>query len=380
MSILLLVCGALSLLVALVGLLALGDLVQLIVAFPRAFTYAVFRVRIPLMILGTGLFGVTLFLGIADRLAPWWALVLYAAVFAVLFFGGFVGPTYVLFRTQQRSARYVPVADLAGQLEDDAEVFTVEVNGDARAFPHRWIQRPHVAGDVVGGEPVAMTYCALSHLGMAYRAEDGGRTLDLKVMTQLENNLVLFDASTQEPIEQIYGRTVGRGGAIPTIPSTVMPFRAFRSLYPEGKVFFNPPSGFLDRRVRGMMDGLLFKQGGQYDPSNPKPVFPTIDHVDRRVPAKEQVYGIVLDGEAVAFTLGYLAKNGGAVTERIGESLITVKHFPDLGFVDVFLGDVKDVDPRGFRPGGEQAPRVPHASCVLWMIWANFYRGTGVRV
>ncbi|HEY2737674.1 MAG TPA: DUF3179 domain-containing (seleno)protein, partial [Thermoanaerobaculia bacterium] len=214
MFLLFLACGALSLLIALVGLLALGDMVQLLVAFPRAFTYGIFRVRMPLMIVGLASFAVTLFLGFADRLAPWWALALFGVAFAVLFFGGFVGPTYVLFRTQQRSARYVSVAELAGQLEDEAEVFTVEVNGDARAFPHRWIQRPHVAGDVVGGQPVAMTYCALSHLGMAYGAEDGGRLRDLKVMTQLENNLVLFDASTQEPIEQIYGRTAGRGGAI----------------------------------------------------------------------------------------------------------------------------------------------------------------------
>ena len=38
------------------------------------------------------------------------------------------------------------------------------------------------------------------HLGVACR----NAPLDLKVMTQLENNLVLFNAATQEPIEQIY--------------------------------------------------------------------------------------------------------------------------------------------------------------------------------
>jgi hypothetical protein len=373
-------CAGLSLVAALIGLLALGDMVQLVVAFPRAFTYRVFRIRIPLMLIALGGFAATLGLGIAERLAPGWALALYGVVFAVLFFGGFVAPIYVMFRTQQRSARYVPVADLDGQLAEDAEVFAVEINGDARAFPLRWIQRPHVAGDVVGGEPIAMTYCALSHLGMAYRSEAGGRQLDLKVMTQLENNLILFDAATQEPIEQIYGRIVGRDARVPTVPSTVMPLRSFRSLYPQGKVFFNPPDGFLDRQVRGMMDRLLYGKGGQYDPANPGPVFPTIEHVDPRVPPKEQVYGVALDGKAVAFTLGYLARNGNVATERIGESVITVKHFPEHGFVDLFAGDVQDVDARGLRPDGTKAPRVPHASRVLWMIWANFYRETGVRV
>jgi hypothetical protein len=383
-SLLFYACGGLSLLAALVGFLALGDMVQLAVSFPRAFTYRVFRIRIPLMILGLAGFGATLFLGMADRLAPGWVLVVYAVVFAVLFFGGFVAPSYVMFRSQQHSARYVPVAELDGQLdghlEDDAEVLAVEIEGDARAFPHRWIQRPHVAGDVVGGELIAMTYCALSHLGVAYRAEAGGRRLDLKVMTQLENNLILFDAATQEPIEQIYGRIVGRGASLPTVPSTVMPLGSFRSLYPQGKVFFNPPDGFLDRQVRGMMDHLLFGKGGQYDPANPRPVFSTIDHVDPRVPPKEQVCGIALDGKPVAFTLGYLTRNGNAVTERIGESVVTVKHFPELGFVDVFTGDAQDVDARGFGPDRVRRQRVPHASQVLWMIWASFYRDTDVRI
>jgi hypothetical protein len=103
-SLLFYACGGVSLLAGLLGFLALGDMVQLVVAFPRAFTYRVLRVRIPLMILGIAGFGMTLFLGMADRLAPGWTLALYGVVFAVLFFGGFVAPTYVMFRSQQDAA------------------------------------------------------------------------------------------------------------------------------------------------------------------------------------------------------------------------------------------------------------------------------------
>lgn len=372
-------CAAGSLSIALAGFVALGDVSQWVFVAPRAFTYRVFRVRKLLMFLGLGVFGAALFLGIAEQLAPWWALAMHGLVFAVLFFGGFVAPTYVMFRTQQHSARFVPVAELDGQLPDDAEVLAVEVNGDARAFPSAWMLQPHVAGDVVGGEPVVMTYCGLSHLGVAWRNELDGRRLDLKVMTQLENNLILFDTATQEPIEQIYGRAVHRGLRVGQIPSTMMPLRTFRSLHPSGRVYFNPPGSFLDRRVRGMMEGQLLSKGGHYDPANPRPVFPTIDHVDPRVPPKEQVYGVERDGKAIAFTLDHLRRNGAAVTEQVGGSVITVKHFPDLGFVDVFEGDVRDVDARGLLPGGVKANRVPHASRVLWLIWANFYRDTEVR-
>lgn len=374
------VCAALSLSAALLGFLALGDVGQWVVSFPRTFTYRVFRARFALASLALGGFAAVLFLGMPGRPVPGWALGLYAGFFTFLFFGGFVATTYVLFRAQQRSARYVPLAEVEGQLPADSEVLAIEINGDARAFPTVWLLQPHVAGAVVGGEPVVMTYCALSHLGMACKDRLEGRPLDLKVLTQLENNLVLFDSVTQEPIEQIYGRAVKRDVRLDQIPSTMMTLRVFRALHPDGLVFFNPPASFLDRRVRGLLERQLFSKGGHYDPANPRPVFPTIDHLDPRVPPKEQVYGVVRDGKAVAFTLGYLDRNGGAITELIGQSLITVKHFQEFGFVDVFEGEARDVDARGFLPGGIRQQRVPHASRVLWLIWANFHRHTDVRV
>ncbi|HTQ81222.1 MAG TPA: DUF3179 domain-containing (seleno)protein, partial [Thermoanaerobaculia bacterium] len=201
--------------------------------------------------------------------------------------------------------------------------------------------------------------------------------LDLKVMMQLENNLVLFDTATGEPIEQIYCRGLDRG-PLAALPTTIMPLSSFRALYPQGRIFWNPPAGLLDRQVRGILNRLLFAKGGHFDPTNPKPAFPTIAHTDPRVPPKEPVYGIALGEEAIAFTQGYLQSHGGAVTETLGGKTFTVKHFPTYGFVDVFEGAVPDVDPYGLA-GGTQVPRLPHANQVLWIIWANFYRGTAVR-
>jgi hypothetical protein len=370
-------CVLVSLAAALLGFLALGDMVQLLVSFPRSFTYAVFKIRFVVMIVGLGAFAGALGLWIADR--PGSALVFagFTVLFAVLFFAGFLAPIYVMFPARQHSARYVPVTEVCGALPDDEKVLVVEVANDARAFPNVWMLRPHVAGDRIGGEPVIMTYCGLSHLGMAFRGQLGGRQLDLKVMTQLENNLVLFDAATQEPIEQIYGRAVRRG-ALESLPSTVMPLSSFRALHPAGKVFWNPPAGFFDRKVRGMMHDLLYAEGKHFDPKNPRPVFPTIEHADPRIPPKELIYGIALDGRAVAWTRAYLERHGNAVTESFGSRVITVKHFPEYRFVDIFEGDVPDVDPQGLCAGVRQR-RVPHANEVLWLVWANFYRQTEAR-
>jgi hypothetical protein len=52
---------------------------------------------------------------------------------------------------------FVP-ADAATYLQDDDVVLGVEVNGDARAYPHRVLAWHEMANDVVGGRPVTLVY------------------------------------------------------------------------------------------------------------------------------------------------------------------------------------------------------------------------------
>ncbi|HTQ79223.1 MAG TPA: DUF3179 domain-containing (seleno)protein, partial [Thermoanaerobaculia bacterium] len=163
------VLAAVSLLVALLGFLVLGDIVQFVVAFPRQLVYRVFRLRWVLMLLGFETFVATLALGVVHRPVSGLLLGLYALLFLAFFCGGFVVPIYVMFPSQRRSARFRPVAEVGSALPDDIPVLALAIGGDARAFPLDWIMRPHIAGDRVGGEDVVMTYCALSHLGVAYR-------------------------------------------------------------------------------------------------------------------------------------------------------------------------------------------------------------------
>ncbi len=83
-----------------------------------------------------------------------------------------------------------------------------------------------------------MTYCGLSHLGIAFKNNVDGNKMDLKVMTQLRNNLVMFDAKTQEPIQQLNACYYNSGLEIDEIASTVMPLSSFKKLYPQGRVFY----------------------------------------------------------------------------------------------------------------------------------------------
>ena len=124
-----------------------------------------------------------------------------------LFFSGYVNP-HLMFRSQQHTARFVPVSEARPYFErtlswarfgwqryasvDDISVIVLENDDGALAYSDYFVLQPHVArAGTIGGDPVVMTYCGLTNLGIAYSPKIGDQPLELSVMTQLENNLVM---------------------------------------------------------------------------------------------------------------------------------------------------------------------------------------------
>lgn len=370
---------ALAYLSALIGFLVLGDVTQWIVQFPRAVTMTVFSYRAELIAMGLiGMFLAAILHyrtpAVSNR-----AMALHAVLFCALFVGYFISP-YLLFRTQQHDARFVSVAEADEYLDSKDDVFVLENKGDVRVFPYRWITQPHVAADFVGGEEIAMTFCGLSNLGIAYSpVREDGRRVDLKVMMQLENNLVVFDEATGEPFQQIYGRGEFTSAELKRYPTQRMSWGAFREMYDDGKVFFNPADSPLDHLAR-----FVAFRAMAYQASRPEPVFPTIEQVDPRLPPKKQVYGVTINGESVAFTPEYLERQGIVTLELGGEPISMVydrKHRIVGGFSRRMGGRIAagtEVDIHGNTPAG-RLDRIPVESGVYWIIWSNFYPGTDLR-
>ncbi|MFB3078027.1 MAG: DUF3179 domain-containing (seleno)protein, partial [Lysobacterales bacterium] len=260
------------------------------------------------------------------------------------------------------------------------EVFVVEINGDARAYPLDWIMQPHVAGDVIGGELVALTYCSLSHLGMAVEPRLGGQELDLKLLTQLQNNLVMFDTKTNKPIQQIWARFEGETERMREWPTRIMSFGAFQTLYPEGLVFFNPPYNPWNKAVRWMMYSVVGLQHAIEEP-----IFPTIHEFDTRLPNKAYVYGVNMNGQQVAFTLDHIKQHGNVLNTEVGGEPLVLVYYEDQGFVDAFhrtldgqTVTVAEIDYHGNTSQG-QLQRAVMAHEVFWFIWSTFYPETDMR-
>ena len=219
----------------------LADLSQWIVQTPRGKTMWTFYNRHKLAAATAALWLaalVTWWFGDAGVGAVFWVV---SVLGALCFYSGYINP-HIMMRSQQHNARYFSIEDAKEQIEPGTSLIVMESHGEARGHPDDHILRPHVAGtkERFGGENVVMTYCGLTNMGIAYIPEIDGEPLDLGVMTQLENNLVLWDKKSGQPIQQFWGtkeRTGPQGSRMPEWPSYRMPLWAFERAFPQGRVF-----------------------------------------------------------------------------------------------------------------------------------------------
>ena len=64
----------------------------------------------------------------------------------------------------------------AGYILPEEPVFGIEINGDARAYPLRFMDWHEMLNDVIGGVPVSLAYCTLCGAGILFDTTVEGRS------------------------------------------------------------------------------------------------------------------------------------------------------------------------------------------------------------
>lgn len=133
----------------------------------------------------------------------------------------------------------VTAAAKAG-LPDNEPVIGVVINGDARAYPIRILIWHEIVNDLVGGMPIAVTFCPLCNSAVVFYRIIDGRVLTFGVSGMLRNSdLVMYDRETESLWQQYLGEgLVGRysGRLLTMKPMRMESFAAFKKRHPEGKV------------------------------------------------------------------------------------------------------------------------------------------------
>jgi hypothetical protein len=135
--------------------------------------------------------------------------------------------------------RFRPQAEI-GSLGEHEPVVSVNINGDARAYPINVLIWHEIVNDTVGGVPVAVTYCPLCNTSIVFDRRLAGQILDFGTTGKLRrSDLVMYDRQTESWWQQFLGEgIVGQmtGRRLKMLPARLGSIALFRARHPEGLV------------------------------------------------------------------------------------------------------------------------------------------------
>ncbi len=156
---------------------------------------------------------------------------------------------------------FISVQSADEWLDDVEPVILVQVGDDARAYPIQILIWHEIVNDVIGGMPVAITFCPLCNTAIAFDATVDGQVLDFGTTGRLRySNLLMYDRPTETWWTQATGEAVVgvlTGKQLNFLPAPIISWKDFKTGHPDGLVLSrdtgsprsygnNPYSGYDD--------------------------------------------------------------------------------------------------------------------------------------
>ena len=181
-------------------------------------------------------------------------------------------------------------------------VVVVEINGDRRAYPLQILTWHEIVNDVVGGTPVAVTFCPLCNSAIAFKRTLDGVVYDFGTTGKLrKSDLVMWDRQTQSWWQQLTGVAIAgvlSGARLEFHPAAIVSWEAFKTHSPEGQVL-SKETGY--NRNYGSNPYLGYDRVGE-------PPFLFRGELDGRLLPKERVLAINIGEKDLAIPFPVLAE------------------------------------------------------------------------
>ena len=186
-----------------------------------------------------------------------------------------------------------------GRLEP---VIAFELNGDVRAYPLSILTWHEIVNDVVGGVPVAVTFCPLCNSAIVFDRRLDGVVYDFGTSGKLrKSDLVMWDRQTESWWQQLTGEAiVGElaGKKLTFLPATIISWGDFKDASPSAKVL-SQDTGFSRNYGQNPYVG--------YDRAD-NPPFLFRGDLDGRLLPKERVAAVTVGDVDAAFPFSILAQ------------------------------------------------------------------------
>jgi hypothetical protein len=238
---------------------------------------------------------------------------------------------------------------------DDRVVFGVTVNAESRAYPKNIMEVHEMVNDTLGGRRVGIPYCTLCGSAQAYLTDGVADGIEVPVLRTTgllsRSNKVMYDLNTFSVLDTFTGAALS--GPLQDADVVLEQVSVVTSTWGDWKTA-HPDTTIVarDGGIGRVYD--LDPLGGRDDSG---PIFP-IGDVDERLPAQEEVLGVILDdGAAVAFPVADARAqlDAGGVIEFEGIEIVT-----DASGIRAVRSDGSDA-------AGHEA---------FWFAWSQFHPET----
>jgi hypothetical protein len=234
---------------------------------------------------------------------------------------------------------FVTAADVT--LAASTPIIGVAVGSDARAYPLAVLASHEIVNDIVGGRPLAVTYCPLCLTGIVFDRHVEGTVVEFGVSGKLLMNvLVMYDRQTDSLWSQILGESIEgqrKGAKLEVVDSLQTTWGTWRQLHPATLVLAS--------------DIRSDSYAGYYQNNDSGVHGNFVD--DDRLPAKSIVVGAVVGSSPRAYPLA-LGADFSVVNDVLEDVPLLAVFAPD-GLTGLLYDRRIDGRPLTFSDAGPQA-------------------------
>jgi hypothetical protein len=277
-------------------------------------------------------------------------------------------------------------ADSALRPED--VVFGLVRNGEVKAYPQRILVHHEITNDVVGGEPVSVTYCPLTGTAMGFRRGETTFGVSGKLVN---NNLVMYDRATDSRWPQVLGTAISgefEGESLQEFRLVWTTWKQWKAAHPETRVL-STDTGHVRNYGQDPYGSYVPNPSGYY--ARDSTLFAPLGR-DDRLPNKRVVLGARLpESESRLAVEKPALREAGVLSSNTGESgdaaLLAVSDPTlDTGYVyrnpeerpfDYDDGQAVADDGTRYDPANLPLDRT-YAFDAMWFAWSGFYPSTEV--
>lgn len=283
-------------------------------------------------------------------------------------------------------------------LHPSLPVIGLVVNGDARAYPLLILNHHEIVNDVVGGVPVAVTFCPLCNTALVYDRRVGDTTLTFGVSGLLyRSNLIMYDEETESLWLQITSEAIQgplHGARLEPLTATIVEWNAWRESHPQSLLLDFPlpqcdSSGIIeDPIIVGSCIDYTYNPYSEYILI--EDVFFGSDYTDRILHPKAVVLGVTVGEVSMAYPYESLTREVVVNDTVKGLQIVVTFH---ASSAKAFEREGRNfhhhkgrtmIDDLGQRwdmvtgEGDAETLKEVTSTMAFWFTWAEFHEGTGV--